>query len=255
MLSLLTRWSMCALVLSAVSAARADTTFYLVNGELGTTNSDPSPIDGGTFELMLSFDEPTLPDGERSSFGSPTLVYVAQDWSLALFGETGLVAEYNPTTHPEALGFAELAGQPGFEDGETFISLGVDDDAFSDAGPLAGNLVAAAFFAPTLVDAFFTDRLVDIPDDLAFTAGAVFEQSTSQDVAIDSATLAAVSIDGEVIAPGTNNQTPGNPGTGNPGTPGDGSPSAVPSPTAAAGGLVLMFAALSRRRRAAVGVQ
>lgn len=227
------------LAVMAGPASLADTTYLLLDGELGSA-SDPSPIDGGTFELKLGFDEPTLPDGERSTFSTPTLVYVAQSWSLALLGDAGIFAEYDQDTNPEALGFAELTGQQGFEDGETFLTLGVDDDAFSDAGPLRGTLVNAEFFAPTLVDTFFTERLVDLPNGLVFTAGSVFEETTSQTLGVNSAGLAVVSIDDSVIAsPGTDG---GNSGEG------DGSPSVVPSPTAAAGGMLLLLGAMARRR-------
>lgn len=223
---------------AGVPVALAASTHYLVNGEAGTAGGT-SLLDNSTFELKLTFDEPTPSDPDRSTFAGPTLTYVASAWSLAFFDDAGVVVEYDQTTLPEALGFAELAGQvTGLDDGETTIRVGVDNNITSDTGSLTGSLLEAEFFAPTLVDAFFTDRLIDLPDDLAFVSGSTFSDADTQNLPITTASLAAVSLDDELTpSPGVDSSET------------DNSPAAVPSPTAAAAGLFLLTGLLTRATR------
>ncbi len=230
------------------SAATAGTTNYLVTGQLGAAPSGDDDAFGGLdnsrFELRLTYDEPTRFDPELSSFGAQTFVYVAETWSLAFLDDDGLIAEYDgegPGDAGPALanryGYVNLTGNiTGFDSGETLLEVGVAEAvAAGDGQRLEPSLLRAEFYEPELVDAVFTDQLMDIPADLAFQDGEAFDESRSVNINVVSASLAAVSIgDGIVL------EVSGE----------DREPSAIPTPTAAAGGALLLFGLIARRRRA-----
>lgn len=232
----------------AASAAAAGTTNYLVTGQLGVAPFDDDdasgPLNNSSFELRLTFDEPTRFDPELSSFGAQTFVYVAETWSLAFLDDDGLIAEYDGEGPGEAglmrgnnYGFVNLTGNiTGFDSGETLLEVGVAEAVTAGDGQrLEPSLLRAAFYEPELVDAVFTDQLMDIPAELAFQDGEAYDESRSVNLGVLSASLTAVSIgDGIVL------EVSGE----------DGEPSAIPTPTAAAGGALLLFGLMTRRRRA-----
>lgn len=227
------------LTVSGITSATAGTTNYLVSGQLGIdlpTDGIARGLDNSTFELRLAFEEPTLPDPDRSTFATPTLTYIAEAWSLAYFRDSAVVAEYDQDTNPDAVGFAELNGRlTGIDSGETFMVVGVESGPVSDGEPLFGSLVVTEFFTPTLVDAFFTDALVDIPGDLDSSGGSAFDESRGFYLEVLDAQLTAASIpDGVLVDSSTD----------------DGSPQAIPTPSAAAGGALLLMGLMARRRRA-----
>ncbi|MEM9420591.1 MAG: hypothetical protein AAGA25_16310 [Planctomycetota bacterium] len=230
--------TMVLLVLAMGSSAAAGTTNLLITGQLGSasTNGLANGLDSSTFELWLAFDEPTRFDPDRSNFFVPTLTYLADAWSLAYFRGGTIVAEYNPGTHPDALGFAELTGEvTGFETSNTFVYAGVDIEPESEFEPLFGSLIGTAFNTPTLVDALFTDRLQDLPDDLEPLGGFAFDKSSDQFLEVVDARLVAVSVQDTVQA----DDVRGN----------QGSPNAIPTPTAAAAGALLILGLATRRPR------
>ncbi|MEM9916235.1 MAG: hypothetical protein AAF911_14870 [Planctomycetota bacterium] len=233
--------AVAGLALGMAGSAAAGTTNYLVSGQLGI--DQPSDgiargLDNSTFELRLAFEEDAQPDPDRSTFATPTLTYVADAWSLAYFRGDAVVAEYDSDTNPDALGFAEFNGRlTGFDSsGETFIVVGVEAGPVSDGEPLFGSLIATEFITPTLVDAFFTNDLADIPGDFDSSGGSALDESREFYLEVLDAQLAAVSIPDGVIVDSSNDNN---------------GPEAIPTPTAAAGGAVLLLGLMIRRRRVA----
>lgn len=240
-------WLAIAAGLTA-SAATAGTTNYLVTGQLGVASlgDDESfaGLDNSTFELRLTYDEPTQFDPELSSFGAQTFVYVAEAWSLAFLDDDGLIVEYDGKspgntnlTLGNSYGYVSLTGAiTGFDSGETLLEVGVAEAvAAGDGQRLEPMLLRAEFYEPELIDAVFTDQLIDIPTDLAFQDGEALDESRNVKIDVVSASLAAVSIDDGIVI-----QVSGE----------DGDPSAIPTPSAAAGGALLLFGLMARRRRA-----
>lgn len=236
------RLAMGLLILAVGSAtsATAGTTNYLVSGQLGIdlpTDGIADGLDNSTFELRLAFEESVQPDPDRSTFATPTLTYIAEAWSLAYFRDSAVVAEYDQDSNPDAVGFAEFNGRlTGFDSsGETFMVVGVEAGPVSDGEPLVGSLIVTEFVTPTLVDAFFTNDLADIPGDLDSSGGSALDESRGFYLEVLDAQLAAVSIpDGVLVDASTDN----------------GSPQAIPTPTAAAGGVLLLMSLMTRRRHA-----
>ncbi|MBB6429538.1 hypothetical protein [Algisphaera agarilytica] len=220
------------------SSAVAGTTNLLVTGQLSSasTNGLANGLDNSTFELWLAFDEPTRFDPDRSSLSTPTLTYLADTWSLAYFRGSTIVAEYNPGTHPDAVGFAELTGElTGFDSSETFLFAGVDEGPLPAGESPIGTLIDTTFVTPDLVEAFFTNRLQDLPGDMESLGGIAFDESTGRDLFVLEAQLAVVSV-------------PDQPQGGSGRDEGQG-PQAIPTPTAAAAGALLMIGIATRRRR------
>lgn len=230
------------LTAGAATSITAGTTNYLVSGQLGIdlpSDGIARGLDNSTFELRLMFEEPTSPDPDRSTFATPTLTYIAEAWSLAYFRDSAVVAEYDQDTNPDAVGFAELNGRlTGFDSGETFLVVGVEAGPVSDGEPLFGSLIVTEFVTPTLVDAFFTNELADIPGDLDSSGGSAFDESGDLYLEVLDARLTAVSIPDGVLMDSSNVND---------------SPQAIPTPSAAAGGALLLMGLMARRRRGTLG--
>ncbi|MEM1028358.1 MAG: hypothetical protein AAGJ38_09775, partial [Planctomycetota bacterium] len=84
--------------------------------------------------------------------------------------------------------------------------------------------------------AFFTNDLADIPGDFDSSGGSALDESRDFYLEVLDAQLAAVSIPDGVIVDSSNDSN---------------GPEAIPTPTAAAGGAVLLLGLMTRRRRTA----
>lgn len=245
--------------------ADASSTQYLITGELGSSGFTPPPrnprnpmgtletLDNGSFSLRLNFDEPATPDFERFGFSSDAEPYAADSWSLDLFGADALLASFSQDTNPNSLGFAVFTGEvTGFDSGETIIETGVAP-ATSGGIDFSSSLISVDFLADELVDVFFTDSLAGLPRDLEFDDGSVRDPATGLRVPVASAALSFATFEDPVLIEDGGNTPPAvsppgggvTPDPGNSG--GGGQPSAVPSPGAAVGGLLLMLCLITRQ--------
>ncbi len=230
MMSLLTQLRlprrMAAVILMVVAgSAVADTIDLDAAGEFDL-------LDAG-FDLQLSFDTPV-----RSSFelqGIDSTGFFADRWSLDLLDDDGTRQTFSSTTNPDARASAVYTGfVRGVLPSQTELQLLIvgPDGILADLTFIEDGL-NPTFFSSTAAAGF--DLAAD-PESFGFARGSVLYPDTGSSLLapIDLATVSA------------SRTTLGDP-DGNPLA----MPSAVPSPSALGGGLLLLSYLTARRRKTA----
>ncbi|MEM8737773.1 MAG: hypothetical protein AAGG38_04755 [Planctomycetota bacterium] len=232
------------LTASAAAPASAESTAYLVTGQLGAAAS-PTTLDRGGFSLSLIFDTPAAFDPALSNVGDTVLGFSTPRFALDLVppAEVAAPLSFDGDTVPAASGFAVFTGDlTGFDTEQTTLYLGVTPEPSPSLETLSPTLIDLDFVSPGLAELFFTDRLTDLPPTFGLAAGSVRDPQSGQRVPVASATLAAISRDDTdaLFGPGLAGGSSG--GRAEP-------PAAVPTPAAAAGGLALLLGLTLRTGR------
>ena len=201
----------------ASTAAHADSVIYRVTGLVDAGSpavriAEAAALSPG-FVLDLTFDAQIDPDPQFTTADSQG--YSPRDWSLTytLSGEP--TAFTDASDQPGQAGYAVYTGQLlTFDSSQTLLDLGVDDGSDS--------LISLQFASPGLADTFESNDVADLPLDLAFISGQIAPPSIGPLLTVIDASVELLTI----ASP------PANSG---------GSPQAVPTPTAAVAGLMLML--------------
>jgi hypothetical protein len=227
----MTRWTLVfAAALTGLGLeSTAASVSYRVAGTLGESAA-LSP-----FVLDLNFAADATPDPRLIS--SDRQGYTTTDWALALGGSASS-RTFSDADTPGQLGFALFTGElVGFDASQTRVELGVGPEDT----PGFGSLIRLEFVAPDLAPLFATNAVADAPVDPVFVAGQVRVDASGPVLPVTEASL--------VVTTATRDEVDRLGG-------GSADPAAVPTPTAAVAGLLLLLMLCinqtHRARRAAV---